>query len=800
MKFEIDKVKVLRILFFVFLFLYSFLVLSRSPNVVQLEFFLIVFAISLIFVVYAKLFKKENEYLKIFLIFTALLFSLRYFFWRTFYTLEFDNLLSALGGILVYIGEVYAFLVFLLGAFVSIRTIHRKEIDISDIPKEQLPSVDIYIPTYNEPVEIVRTTTIAASVMDYPKDKFNIYILDDGGTTQKTTPPPKEEMEKAKKEYEEIKKKFDEMLEKNPLFAMTPEGIKLLEELEEKKKKYEELLSEEKKAIENRKRREELIAMTKEVAPNAHYITREKNLHAKAGNINEAMKKTNGDLILILDCDHVPTQDFLRNTVGFFIKNPKLFLVQTPHKFYNPDPIEKNLRIFRQVPSEIDMFYNFIQKGLDFWDGSFFCGSAAMLRRKYLEEVGGIAGETITEDAETALGLHGKGYESYYYPKGMVFGLQPETFSAFIVQRSRWAQGMIQIFLLKNPLFQKGLKWYQKVAYLNSNVFWFFGLARFIFLIAPLFFIFFGLQVYRATLYDVISFAFPHFLFVILLSYYLYSKYRWPFFSEVYESIQSLFLLPAIIKVLKAPRAPTFIVTPKGEEIDKDFVSPFYKPVFIFFHITLAAIVVGIYEFFTMPEARGTLLILGFWEFMNLVFLSLGIIAVYERSEKRRAHRVPAKDDAILYIEGKSFSAKVKDVSLTGIWLYTYKDITPYLDKIRDKDLKFLIKDTRGMLFSVKGKVVNANSHNVRMKFEFEDLESERKVIELVYAQSSRWEYFSDTKDKDPISAFMFLLKITVRDFKIAYKAVLEQFIIDVKTFIKTVSDWFLKVVKLKKE
>ena len=121
------------------------------------------------------------------------------------------------------------------------------------------------------------------------------------------------------------------------------------------------------------------------------------------------------------------------------------------------------------------MFYAGIQPGLDFWNASFFCGSAAILRRKYLLEVGGIAGDTITEDAETALGLHGKGYNSAYFFKPLIIGLTPETFDDFIVQRSRWAQGMIQIFLLKNPLFQKGLTFFQRLCYFNTCFFWFFG-------------------------------------------------------------------------------------------------------------------------------------------------------------------------------------------------------------------------------------------------------------------------------------------------------------------------------------
>ncbi len=769
--------KILKILFVVSFVLLVLIVSAYSPDIVQLEFFITIFILNLVLVLYSKLRKQENEYIRLFLIVSAFTFSLRYLYWRTLYTLNFDNIFNALGSLSLYLAEVYSFCVFLLGAFIALRIYDRKSIPIDDIPPEKLPSVDIYIPTYDEPLEVIKPTTLAASVMDYPRDKFNIYILDDGGTEQKRFP----DLEKVKKEAEE------EIIEKYKKIYMKKyknwDEEKIIQKIKEDKK--DEIKAHQEKEVETAKKKGEAAQKRKKMleefaaiaGENVHYLTRKRNEHAKAGNINEALKHTNGDIILILDCDHVPTQNFLRETVGFFIKNPKLFLVQTPHKFYNQDPIEKNLKIFRQVPNENEMFYGFIQKGLDFWDASFFCGSAAMLRRKYLEEVGGIAGDTITEDAETALELHSRGYQSYYYPKGMVFGLQPETFSAFVVQRSRWAQGMIQIFLLKNPLFKKGLKWYQKLGYLNANVFWFFGLARFTFLIVPLLFIFFNLKIYDATLADVISYSLPHFFFSVLLSYYLYSKYRWPFFSEVYESLQSLFLLPAIISVILAPRSPTFIVTPKGENIEKDFVTPFYKPIFFLFNITVIGIIIGIYKYIHNPDQRGTLAVLGFWMCFNILYLGVGMIVAHEKPEKRTFHRIPANDEAIVYINHKAYEGTVRDISLTGIWIEVHKDISHLLkDYVWDKKLKFLIKDEYGIMFAVEGQVVNANAHNIRMKFVFANIDQEKKITQLVYASSSRWKLFMQEKAVSPFYSIMFLFRLIFRDFGRAYIEVVKTF------------------------
>jgi len=62
----------------------------------------------------------------------------------------------------------------------------------------------------------------------------------------------------------------------------------------------------------------------------ATYITREKNENAKAGNLNESLSTVHNDFILILDTDHVPAKQFLKKTTGWFLKDEKIFLVQTP--------------------------------------------------------------------------------------------------------------------------------------------------------------------------------------------------------------------------------------------------------------------------------------------------------------------------------------------------------------------------------------------------------------------------------------------------------------------------------------
>ena len=167
-------------------------------------------------------------------------------------------------------------------------------------------------------------------------------------------------------------------------------------------------------------------------------------------------------------------------------------MLQTPHHFFSPDPFERNLGTFRKVPNEGELFYGLVQDGNDLWNATFFCGSCALLRRSMVEEIGGIAVETVTEDAHTALKLHRLGYTTAYLAIPQAAGLATESLSGHIGQRIRWARGMTQIFRIDNPLLGRGLKIGQRLCYLNAMMHFFYGIPRLVFLTAPLSYLFFG--------------------------------------------------------------------------------------------------------------------------------------------------------------------------------------------------------------------------------------------------------------------------------------------------------------------
>lgn len=630
-----------------------------------------------------KRFADRAALLRLLFLCLAALVTVRYMIWRATSTLGFDDPVSWLAAVLLFAAELYGVTVYGLGLFINVLPLRRPVLPLP-ADRRLWPTVDVFVPSYNEDPEILETTLIAALNMRYAPGKLKVYLLDDGGTEQKRSDP-------------------------DPARAAAAQA-----------------------------RLDTLRALCTRIG--AHYLTRARNEHAKAGNINAALQHTRGDLVVIFDADHVPTADFLERTVGGFVADPKLFLVQTPHFFINPDPLEHNWKIFGRIPSENEMFYNVIQHGLDFWEASFFCGSAAVLRREALEEVGGVSGDSITEDAETALSLHARGWRSAYINYPMIAGLQPETYSGFITQRVRWAQGMLQILLLKNPLTQRGLHWWQRLAYFNSAFFWFFPFARVAFMLAPAAYLIFGLHIYNANLPQFFAYALPHVVAAVMASDYLFGRVRWAFVSELYELTQSVYALSGLVRVIRSPRSPSFLVTPKGEQRDEEFISELATPFYWLFVVAIASMGFGVWRWFADPGTRDTTLITMGWELFNLMLLSGVMGVLLERRQRRSAPRMPSDAEGVLISDdGSRAATRFDDLSGTGCRLKLAKPLS--LVSSAPLKLEVFIPALK-RLACLHMRLAWQRGNEIGAHFEPVDLDEKRQVVALAYGDSERWVAF----------------------------------------------------------
>jgi cellulose synthase (UDP-forming) len=540
----------------------------------------------------------DRERLHLFMITLSSLTTLRYLYYRTRYTLNFDTPLDGTFSLLLYGAEMYALGTLFLSYFQTLRLRDRTSVDLTAVPQTQWPTVDVYIPTYDEDVAIVRKTVVAAVAIDYPTEKKQVYVLDDG-------------------------------------------------------RKYPE-------------RRAELQAICDELG--ALLLIRDNNDHAKAGNINTALERTKGDLVLILDCDHIPVRGFLTETVGFFL-DPTVALVQTPHWFYNPDPFERNLLTQGQVPVGNELFYKVLQKGNDAWNAAFFCGSAAVVRRSHLLEVGGIATETVTEDCHTSLRLHSLGYRTIYYDKIMVAGLAPEKFSAYVGQQVRWARGMAQILRLENPLFNRQLKLSipQRVCYFSATSHFFFGFPRLMYALAPTLFLLFSINSVRGLGIETLFYALPHIVLSMQTNHIPYKRVRFSFWNEIYEFAMSFQAGIVTLLALFNPKLGSFNVTAKGLVVNqRTFDANSVRYLLILGLLTAASLVAVPFWLLLSPEDTQAVMINALWCGFNLVLVLAACLVALEQPQMRRAHRLPRQLSAIIHSDGQSWTGKTIDISESG--------------------------------------------------------------------------------------------------------------------------------------
>lgn len=209
-------------------------------------------------------------------------------------------------------------------------------------------------------------------------------------------------------------------------------------------------------------RRPQMAALAERVG--ARYLTRPDNAHAKAGNINHAIRATDGDLVLALDADHVPLPDALDALVGYF-DDDSVALVQTPHEFYNHDSVQH----YEVGRHEQSIFFGVLCPGKDRHNSTFWCGSGAVIRRSALLGIGGVATETLAEDFHTTMKLHRAGWRSHYHNEVLFQGLAPHDLASYLLQRDRWARGNLSVFATpESPLRIRGLTRLQRLSYLAS--------------------------------------------------------------------------------------------------------------------------------------------------------------------------------------------------------------------------------------------------------------------------------------------------------------------------------------------
>lgn len=124
-------------------------------------------------------YKINNKNVKL-LIIVDIIISTIYILWRGTVIPTNLGIVSFILGLILFVCEFIGFMNFMNFQFIFFGKykIIRKDLSVYNL--DEAPLVDVLICTYNESLQLLEKTIIASTQMAYPKNKFKVYVCDDG--------------------------------------------------------------------------------------------------------------------------------------------------------------------------------------------------------------------------------------------------------------------------------------------------------------------------------------------------------------------------------------------------------------------------------------------------------------------------------------------------------------------------------------------------------------------------------------------------------------------------------------------
>ena len=469
---------------------------------------------------------------------------------------------------------------------------------LRSLPPECLPTVDVFLPTYNEGKEFVERGIVAAKALDYPR--FRVWVLDDG--------------------------KRDWL--------------------------------------------RELCA-----AKGVEYIRRPDNLHAKAGNINNALALTNGELFVVFDADFTPRRNFLFRTVGFFFADPRVTIVQTPQHFYNPDIFQVNLKLANVIQDNEREWFDVILGCRDAWNCAFCCGTSRRLstrrhpeHRRGRHRNGNGRHSHHGENASTRLSdplpqresEHGTCSRKHRESVDPAAAMGPRNDPVVVSHATRPGleadASPVDIF----PPFH----------YLLDFP------CRLLFVLLPLVYLWTGLSHFSVnSTGELAAYLGPAILCTFLSLRWLVPQARIPLLTPAISFYLSARIFPTVITSLIRPFGVPFMVTPKGRGSRNEKGDPMAVwGLVILIILTVGGIIVGCRSPGQFHSHSG-LLIATAWALCNLVLFGMTLLAISQRPRRRGEERFAINRPGELATQGRTRNCTVVNLSLTGALLGGVEDL-----------------------------------------------------------------------------------------------------------------------------
>lgn len=459
---------------------------------------------------------------------------------------------------------------------------------------------------------------------------------------------------------------------------------------------------------------------------NCLYISRTKNIHAKAGNINNALSQTNGELVAMFDADCIPLRNFLTRTVGFF-QEQEVGLVNTAQSFYNADMFKHNAMSLMEQSD----FFRSTQSGRDRFNALLCFGTCFVVRRSAMEKIGGIPIETLSEDWATSIKLQAAGYKTYALDETLGNGTVAESMGEYLQQRIRWTHGTLQsLFASTNPLRIKGLSLMQRLIHTYTILHYLINPFYVFIIVVPLLYFFFGFSPFYVSRGQFWFFFAPFMCLSALIMSWVCREYTSKLSALIAESFISVPLSIATVEILIRPFGRRFRVTRKGIYRTTTSINWFIgTPLLIFFSFLIIGVIYG-YRVRHWYGSEELFWFLFYCSVARIIFIWIGIYASYDFSQQRTAMRFQHKLNCSFF-DGQQVKGTTVNVSEVGVVLRCDKN----LDAAQIDIPATISIEAIGLVQApVRLKRVD-NGCYAAMAFENMSLEACRRLIEFLYCR-----------------------------------------------------------------
>lgn len=485
------------------------------------------------------------------------------------------------------------------------------------------------------------------------------------------------------------------------------------------------------------------------------YLGLADNKLAKAGNLNNALSKTNSPLVATFDADMIPTSDFLMETVPYFFlpkmrKNAdgewcpcaegeesedKIGFIQTPQSFYNPDLFQYNLFSENMVPNEQDYFFKQVNVGKNKANAPIYAGSNTVILREALEEVGGICTGTITEDFETGLLIEAAGYRCFAVNKVLAKGLAPTTISGLIKQRERWARGCVHSLrrhhILLNPKFSLS----HKMAYMACRSYWNSFMRRFVYILSPILFVLLGIPAVVCELKELVLIWLPTYVLYGFSLKVMSGKIRNPRISNLVDTILFPYLMVAVLAESLHIHKEEFVVTDKSKRQSEDKDKLLALPHAVLLIFSVVALVLCVKDMI-MYQAVGSIVLL-YWLCVNSSSLLMAVFFMLGRKNYRTSERFVGRIPITITIGELPYNVVTEDYSEGGMSV-NFPNVV-YIDPEEEVQIDIV---NRRYITTMKAKVASVNSSkNGGYKYSFQikeiDEENRREYLQIIFDRES---------------------------------------------------------------